>query len=148
MGTAPVTPAPGAEVIKKTYKYFDLESFDEKSEQVEVTFMPAGSYGEAMQRISGDEATALKAINAFLQRLSFSEKRREIAAKGAPRKTVLGVAKAFRSLPPWDAIKDRKEQTKSILSMIRQNTAIVEAIKAASLKAAEAGDEEEDDEEE
>lgn len=152
MATSPVTPAvPGGPVpveVEKTYRYFDLDTFDEKSEKVTITFTPAGTYADALGRIGSDEKIALEAINGYLQRMAFREKKREVAAKGAPKRIVLNVIKPFRALPPWDGMsEDRPAQTKAILEAIRSNAVMVNAIKAASLKAAESGEEDEGDEE-
>lgn len=155
MGTTPnavatdqVKKTPEPIKVEKTYKYFDLATFDEIEEKAEVTFTPAADYAEALSRVNNDQAIVTKALNAYLQRAAFTEKRREIGSKGASRKVVLSVIKPFRSLPPWDAIEDRKEQTKKLLEMVKASPIIVESIKAASLKAAEAGEDDDDNESE
>ncbi len=137
-GVSPVT-------IEKTYKFFDLATFKEVAEKATVSFTPAGSYEEALARIGNDSGIVTKALNAYLQRAAFNEKRKEIAGKGASRKIVLSVIKPLRNLPPWADMEDRKAQTESLLEMVRQNTAMVESIKAASLKAVDAEDDDEDD---
>lgn len=148
MATPVVPVEPKTEKVQKTYRYFDLETFDEKSETVEITFTPAPSYADALARIGSDEKIATLAINGYLQRMAFREKKSEVARKGAPKKIVLNVIKPFRALPPWDAMaEDRPAQTKAILDAIRTNDVMVGAIKAASLKAAESGEEDEGDEE-
>jgi hypothetical protein len=145
MGSQAATPtAPAAVTVKKVYKYFHLDTFAEVSENAEVTFTPPADYGEAMQRIGNDSGVVLKAVTAYLQRAAFNEKRKEIAGKGASKKIVLGVIKPLRNLPPWSGMEsDRKAQTESLLQMVKANPVMVEAIKAASIEAANADDDDE-----
>ncbi len=132
--------------VEKTYKYFNLDTFAEVAEKAQVTFTPPADYGEAMSRIGNDSGVVLKAVTAYLQRAAFNEKRKEIAGKGASRKIVLGVIKPLRNLPPWSGMEaDRKAQTESLLQMVKANAVMVEAIKAASLAAAEADDDDDAD---
>lgn len=149
-GSTKMGTTPNAEPIKveKTYKYFNLATFEEVEEKAEVTFTPAADYAEALARVNNDQAIVTRALNAFLQRAAFTEKRREIGAKGASRKIVLSVIKPFRNLPPWEAIEDRKEQTKKLLEMVKDSPIIVEAIKQASMKAAETGEDDDNDDSE
>jgi hypothetical protein len=139
------TPAkPEAVTVKKTYRYFDLGTFTEIAENAEVTFVPPADYAEAMSRIGNDSEIVKKAVTAYLQRAAFGEKRKEIASKGASKKIVLGVIKPLRNLPPWSNMEDRKAQTESLLQMVKANSVMVDAIKAASIAAAET-DEDEDE---
>lgn len=149
--------------IKKTYKYFDLETFEVKSEDRTIVFEPAKDLAEAQQRVGGDESTLLKALNSFLRTEALRAAENEVTAKGGKRTVVLAVAKPFRGLPPFNAIYkknpdgsvvvengekviDRPAQTKAILDMIKSNAAMLETIKAGSLTESETEDGEENEE--
>jgi hypothetical protein len=135
--------------ITKSYKYFDLDTFEVKTEEKQVTFSPARDLAEAQQRVGGDEATLLKALNSFLRTEALRAAENEVTSKGGKRTVVLAVAKPFRGLPPFSQIYklgadgkpvvengekviDRAAQTKAILNMIKSNPAMLETIKAGS----------------
>ena len=154
------TPSP----VKKSYTIFDLETFEPKTVEREISFTPAGNSSEALERIGNSDETLLKALNAFLQRQAFTEARREVAKLGGSKKIVLSVIKPFRNMAPFNGIfkldaagnvvvengeklVDRQAQTKALLQMIKANPAMVEAIKNASIAAADEDEDETADEE-
>lgn len=137
------TPAPSVEKVKKVYKYFDLSTFKEVKEEVEVPFKAPSDFSEAVQRLDNDQVKVLAALSAYLKRAAFSEAKRDIAKKGASKKVVLDLIRPMRSMEPWASIKERKEQTDALLELVRSTPALIESVKATSLKAAES-DEDED----
>lgn len=135
--------------LKKTYKYFNLETLDQVSEEKTITFEPAKDLAEAQARVGGDEGTLLKALNAFLRGEALKAAEREVTSKGGKKSVVLAIAKPFRALPPFSTmyvldsegrpvVKDgekvvnRKAQTKAILEVIKSNPAMLDAIRAGS----------------
>ena len=144
MSTTP-TPAP---LIKKTYKYFDLASFTEVKEEVEIPFVPAADFNEAVQRLDGAADKILKALNDALQRMAFSDARKSIATKGASKKVVFDLIRPMRNMEPWASTKDRKEQTKMLLDLVRSTPQLMESVRVTSLKAAEADDDDDAGDEE
>lgn len=145
--------------IKKTYKFFDLDTLELKSEDRTITFEPAKDLAEAQARVGGDESTLLKALNTFLRSEALKAAEAEVTAKGGKRSVVLAVAKPFRALPPFsqmfvmvpeldenkvptgkqiplvkdgEKVIDRKAQTKAILELVKSNAAMLETIKAGS----------------
>lgn len=135
--------------IKKTYKYFDLDTFEVKSEEKTVIFEPAKDLAEAQSRVGGDEATLLRALNSFLRTSALRDAENEVTSKGGKRTVVLAVAKPFRALPPFsqmfkkdasgavvvengEKVVDRAAQTKAILDMIKTSPTMLESIKAGS----------------
>lgn len=148
-GTTTATPNPN--VIKKKYKYFDLESFEAKQVEKEIPFTPATNLAEANERIGSDEAILLNALNAYLRASALAAAEKEVAAMGGRKSIVLGVVRQFRAMPPFNKAADTKEgkaaQTKAILEMIKKNPDMIESIRQASLEAAEAGAEDEAEDE-
>lgn len=150
-----MAPAPGNPVvatIKKAYRFFN-ESLQLVSKEVEVQFTPAVDAAEAMQRLGNDEKLILKALNAQLQRLAISDARKSALAGGLSKKILLNVIKPFRSMPPWNSMVDenltgpakseaRKKQTEALLELVKSNSVMLEAVKAAS---ANSDDEDDDD---
>jgi len=124
-------------------------SFAARDGQLYFAFGPIADPAQMlrMQRIGNDSEIVKKAVTAYLQRAAFNEKRKEIAGKGASKKIVLGVIKPLRNLPPWSAMEDRKAQTDSLLQMVKSNSVMVEAIKQASIAAAEVDDEDDNEDE-
>jgi len=139
----------GSMEIKKTYKYFDLNTFESKEEEKVVTFVPAKDIAEAQQRVGGSEETLLKALNSFLRSEALKAAELEVTSKGGKRTVVLAVAKPLRALPPFSqmfqknpdgsiVVKDgekqidRPAQTKAILEMIKATPALLDAIRAGS----------------
>lgn len=150
--SAPTTAIP----LNKTYKYFDLDSFEKKSVAGSGSFTPAATMDEAAQRINGDQSIVLTAINAYLQKQALKDLKRSVLPANAGNTAVLSsIMKPFRAMPPYSAIGavnakgefevDRKKQTEAILSMIKGIPQLVETIKTAS--AGLDDDEEQDDEE-
>jgi hypothetical protein len=136
--------------VRKTYKYFDLDTFEDKSETIDIPFTSAKDLAEAQARVGGDESTLLKALNAFLKGEALKDGENSVTSKGGKRSVVLAVAKPFRAMPPFDKVFkldadgkpvvengekviDRKEQTKKILDMIKASPAMLQSIKDASL---------------
>lgn len=159
--------------IKKTYKFFDLDTLELKSEEKVITFEPAKDLAEAQARVGGDETTLLKALNTFLRSEALKAAEAEVTAKGGKRSVVLAVAKPFRALPPFsqmfvmvpekdasgnptgksvplvkdgEKVIDRKAQTKAILELVKSNSAMLETIKAGSASDSDDEDNDETDE--
>lgn len=150
MGTAvaTLTPAtPPKESVEKTYSYFDAATLESKSEKVTVEFTPPASLAEAMERVGNDQTAIQNAITSYLRRSVLRDAKIAVLSKGVSKKIVLNVLKPFRALPPWSLIEDRGKQTSEILSMLRSNPAIMEAIKAANAAAPADADGDEDDDE-
>ena len=141
------TPA-SVPLIKKTYKYFDLASFTEVKEEVEIPFVPASDFNEAVQRLDGAADKILKALNDALQRMAFSDARKSIATKGASKKVVFDLIRPMRNMEPWASNKDRKGQTKMLLDLVRSTPQLMESVRVTSLKAAEADDDDDAGDEE
>lgn len=135
--------------LKKTYKYFDLDTFESKSEEKTVSFEPAKDLAEAHTRVGGDESVLLKALNAFLKAQVLAQAEAEVTSKGGRKSVVLAIAKPFRALPPFNAMYElnadgtpkvadgekvinRADQTKAILTMIKGNAVMLDAIRAGS----------------
>lgn len=152
------TPVPAGH-IRKTYKFFDLNTFADMQDTRDIAFTPAKDLAEAQQRIGGDEATMLKAFNAFLRAETLAAVEREVTAQGGRRTTVLAVVKPFRSLPPFNSVFkldsdgkpiiengekviDRQKQTRKILEMIKASPEMVQAIKDGSANADDSDDNE------
>jgi len=146
-------------IIKKVYKYFDLDTFEQKSEAVDVPFEPAKDLAEAQTRIGGDESVLLKALNSYLKAQVFAEAEKSVTSKGGRKAVVFAICKPFRALPPWstmyvlnadgtpkvedgEKVIDRAAQTASILQVVKSNQAMLDAIRAGS---AQASDESDDD---
>lgn len=121
------------DTIKKTYKYFDLDSFDQKSVEKDISFTPAVDLAEAHSRIGGDESVLLKALNAFLRAEVLAKAEAEVAALGGRKSVVLSIAKPLRLVPQFAKIENRAEQTKAILEMLKSSPAMIDAIRQASL---------------
>lgn len=158
------TPAENPNKLEKTYKYFDLESFESKSETVVDEFVPATNLAEVNERINGDEAILIAAMNAYLKAQKLAEMEKSVASKGGKKSVVFQVIRPFRAMPPFNVIgatkdakgqwvkdkegniiiSDRAAQTKAILEMVKKNPDMIESIKAASLEAPAEGEESED----
>lgn len=124
-------PTPAVEKVEKTYSYFDGTTLESKTETVTVEFAPPASLADAMSRIDNSQDTVLKALTNYLRRAVLSEAKKSVLSKGVSKKIVLGVLRPFRALPPWSTM-DRAKQTEALLTMLRSNPAILEAIKAAN----------------
>ena len=150
MATSAVSPANGGpENIEKTYNYFDLSTFTIVKEKVSVPFTPAKDFNEGVQRFGSDQEKILEALNAALKRAALAEAARSVKAKGASKKVVFDTIRGMRSLEPWASMDNgtkegRKAQTAALLELVKNTPQIMEAIRVTSLKAAEAGEDDED----
>lgn len=143
--------------VDKTYKYFDLDTLESKSETVPVEFEPAKDLAEAQTRMGGDESVLLKAMNDYLRAQTFGEAERSVTSKGGRKSVVFAICKPFRALPPWNSMHvlnadgtpkvengekviDRAAQTSSILQIVKSNPAMIEAIRAGSATATDEDD--------
>jgi len=133
------------ESIEKKYKYFDLDIFEKKEETRTAVFQPARTLTEAHERLGGDDAVLLKALNSFLKASLLSELEQSVVSKGGRTSAVMAAVKPFRNFPPFSKIADRAEQTKAIINMIKKNPDMIDSIKLASQTAVE-GDEESEEE--
>lgn len=139
--------APKSVEVEKTYVYFDKETLEQKDEKVKITFTPAATLDEAMNRVGGDQETILKALNAFAQRNEFRNAKAEVLKKGINTKILMGVLRPFRAMPPYNALdKNRKEQTKQLLAMLKSAPVILAAIIAQSDATANSDDDDDDSE--
>lgn len=135
-------------MIKK-YKYFDLDTFEQKEESVTVEFTPAKDLAEAHTRVGGDDAVMLAALNAYLKGQVLAEAEKSVTSKGGRKSVVFAICKPFRALPPWNTmyelnadgtpkvvdgekVIDRAKQTESILNIVKSNQAMLDAIRAGS----------------
>lgn len=138
---------------KKTYRYFDLETFEKKEVEKEIKVTLANTTADALERIGNDPDKLLKAINAFLQKDALRVARMEVSELGADTAVVMSVAKPFRALPPFNAmfelqangkpkiengqkVIDRKAQTQAIFNFIKSTPLILDSIKRATAEAA------------
>lgn len=154
MSTSPVAPA-GTKILEKSYSYFDMDSFEVKKEKVEVPFTPAKDFNEAVQRFNSDQEKLVEALNAALQRATLSDAAKAVKAKGPSKKIVYDTIRGLRALEPYASMnpepgtkEGRKAQTAALLELVKSTPAIMEAIRVTSLKAAEAGEDDEDGEDE
>lgn len=118
--------------VEKTYKYFDLETFEPQTETVKVEYPICGTLAEAHEAINGEDKIIIDAINAYLRSQKLTEAEMAVVTKGGSKSSVLAAAKPFRGMPPFNKIEDRKLQTKAILDVIKQSPALVNSIKLAS----------------
>lgn len=149
--------------LKKVYKYFDLTTFESKSEEKTVSFEPAKDLAEAHTRMGGDDAVLLKALNGYLKAEALAQAEAEVTSKGGRKSVVFAICKPFRALPPWNAmyvlnadgsikvedgekVIDRAAQTASILNVVKSNQAMIDAIRAGSAAPADESDENNDNE--
>lgn len=149
--------------VKKTYKYFDLDTMKKVEVEREIPPFVSKTSDEILTLVSNDNDLLTKAVNAFLKRQELKKVKLEVAALGGSTTVVMQLAKPFRAMPPWsemyelgtdgkpkvdkdgEKIIDRTAQTASILEFLNGNPKIKESIKAASIAAAQADDEDEDD---
>ena len=141
-----VADAPVTETLEKEYTYFDAE-LTQKSEKATVSFTAPANLQEAMDRISNNSDVVKDALTAYLRRAALKEARSAVLSKGISKKTVLNFIKAWREMPQYRTISERKEQTAQILKDIKDIPQILAMLKA---KAAEdmAKDEDGDDDDE
>ena len=137
--------------VRKTYQYFDLETFENKTETVDIPFTAPKDLAEAQLRVGGNEETLLAALTSYLRTETLRTAENAVTAKGGKRSAVMAVAKPFRAFPPFNAIYkldasgkplvdsetgekviDRKAQTAKILEMIKRNPDMIETIRAGS----------------
>lgn len=136
-----------SKVIKKTFKFFD-ENFTSQSKDIEVKFVPATTYAEALQRLN-DEKTATAALNVALENLAVAEERKKVVGSlGLSKKAVLDFIKPFRGVPKYAALvttekgdagwKDQyNKQTDAILADCKGNEFVMMNIRAAAQNASD-----------
>lgn len=140
-------PANGSVTLKRKYDVFD-ENFVEVSKEVTVTFTPAVTYEEAVQRLNSDTAKILTGCNMVLRREALNEARKNAGVgEGVINRAVLmEFIKPYRELPQFAkfvASSDKRKataeewdaQTKAILEQVKTAPFMVQAIKDASAKA-------------
>ena len=151
-----------AKIVKKTYKYFNLDTFETVEVVKEIPPYVQKTSDEVLALVAADNTILTKAVNAHLKRAGLRKIKLEVAALGGDTAYVSAMAKPFRAMPPWsqmyeldtngevkvdengDKVVDRKAQTASIYSFIKSNPALVASIKQATLDAA-ANDEDGDE---
>jgi len=140
MVPTPNVPATSAVTVKKSYKFFN-ENLEMVSKEVEVSFTPADNTADAMSRLGNNDALILKALNASLLRATVSEARKAALSGGISKKILLEVIKPLRALPMYAIDENltgtakteaRRKQTEVLLTMVKQNSMLLEAIKSAS----------------
>lgn len=132
-------------VIEKTVKYLDFETLEPKSEKISVPFSPATDLQAAYAAIGNDQERILKAINQMLLKDAVRGAKATVASKGINKSVLMKTIANFRLLPPYDSMEDRKAQTKALFDLVLSTPPIFNAVKAASLKAAETDDESSDE---
>ncbi len=147
------------ETIKKTFKFFNLETMkDEKSEEISITFTPPESLEAAMARI--DETAALEAVTDYLRsRTVLDAKRANVPAGSCPKKVVLDFVKGYRVSPIFASMitiekkgparsAQYRAQTEAILSQVSQVPFMMENLRAIAAAAPVTVDGDGDDENE
>lgn len=93
--------------IEKTYKYFDLDTFEQKSETVNVEFTPPSDLNEANTRLNAlgnANDVLLQAITAYLRTKALNAAEQTVVSKGGRKSVVLAVLKPFRAMPPFNSM--------------------------------------------
>jgi hypothetical protein len=150
-----------AEEIEKTYKYYDLQTFELKETTGKFNFTPPATFDDALQALnalfSGNDAALKEAITPILRNAAIANNRREIiGANGASKKIVLDQIKTFRDAPEFSVIvtaergkpgwkEQYAKQTSTILEQVKNVPFIVNAIKGKA--AADTGAEDTESEE-
>lgn len=159
--------------IEKTYKYFDLDTFETKTETVKVDFTEETELASALSKIGNDESIILRAINALLKAEALAKAEQSVIEKGGRKSVVLAVMKPFRAMPPFNSYfvtdsagkkvmrtrktrsgetvtepaMDKARQDKEIMNLLKANPALIASIKQASLEAIGTEEEETEDSE-
>jgi hypothetical protein len=162
-------------IIKKVYKYFDLDTFENKTESVDIQFTPATNITDALANISQEnqQAFILEAINSANRAQALAKAEEAVIAKGGKKSVVLSVMKPFRAMPPFNSYfvfetdgktkklrtrktrsgetvtepeMDKSRQDKEIMALLKAQPALMASIRQASLEAI--GSDEEDENEE
>lgn len=161
--------------LTKTYKYFDLDTFETKTETVQVPFTEETEIAVALQKIGNDQEVLLKAINSLLKSEALAKAEQSVIEKGGRKSVVLSVMKPFRSMPPYNGYflfeadgktkklrtrktrsgetvtepaMDKARQDKELMEMFKSNPALLNSIKQASLEAVGTEDDDETEESE
>jgi len=146
------------EVIEKEYKYFDLESFEQKSEKASATVQIAENVEEA-NSLLGNEANIITAANSFARASSLGAAEKSVTSKGGKKSIVFAVIGPFRDMLPFNVagatknpdgtyvkdsdgniIIDKKLQTKNILEMVKKLPEMIQSIRDASAAADTTGE--------
>lgn len=126
--------------ITKKYSFYN-ENLEPEEKTVEVPFTEAKTYEEAVSRLGNDTASLTRAINATLRRQALKAEMLKVRGQGISSKVLMEFIRPYREVPKFKAVTDWTEQTKMILSEIKNVSFILDAVRA---KSAAEGDEEED----
>lgn len=152
MGTTATVSPIKAEEVKGKVRGFDLEKFEKVSREVTTSYtpLPEDSTLEAiLQAVGGNLKALVLKVNASAKRDAIKAVK-DHAFDDSPTivrnvKPLNSFVNAWRLIPPYSEIKEKKEQKKAILAYIRSQEVLLQGIKAACMAPAE--DEDEDEEE-
>lgn len=130
-----MTPTPSANTIEKTFSFLDAETLEQKEETVAIPFSPATNMEEAMSRLGNNAEKITAALNSAALKSAIKEVKAQIMGRGISKTVLLKTVAAFRSLPPFNSIQDRGEQTKQLFALVKSMPTLFEAVKAASVAA-------------
>jgi hypothetical protein len=147
----PIGPTPI--VLKVTRKVFNLATMAKETRTGEVTFTPASTLPEILERENGKVENVVSTWNVSAQRKAKIEGRKSIdlgndANIVANPKVLMDFLRPVRSLPPFNTM-DKAQQNAALFAwlMIPENKLILDGIKSAAVASAES-DEDEDETEE
>src|SRR6266850_957653 len=136
--------APEKQTITRKYSYYD-DNFVLVEKEVKFDFVPAASLQEALQRLNGEEKTAVAALNTAIQRKAGYDARNAAIGTGGviSKKAFLDFVKPYRNASPFkemvtknkgdDGWKDEyRAQTKALAEQVKSVPFMVAAIKSAS----------------
>lgn len=150
------TSTPEVEKIVVKRRGFDLDSFERKSLEGEIEFtpLPKDSYiAASLEAVGGDTEKHYALINSAMRRNAILTKKSSLQPPSTmpnwipSAAAVMSFVNNFRNVPPFNAITERKEQTKAIVASLKAQPALMEALKTLALAAAQAGVEEEEEDE-
>lgn len=136
---------------------FDLDKFEKCSLEGKIAFtpLPKESYIQAsLEAVGGDTERHYGLINSAMRRNAvLTEKNSLVPPDSLPNwipsaKVVMDFVNNFRNSAPFNAIKDRKSQTKAIVDSLKAQPALMAALKTLAMAAVNTGGEEEEEEEE
>ncbi len=154
-----MTPTPvvanGPEKIKVAKNLFDLDSFERKTIEKEITLQVVPSFDKILDAVGNDESVAVKVFNKGYRREQINDAKRSIAADNlVSPKAVSGFVNQFKAMFPIDRSQldskgdptpeGRKSQLQSIYALIRATPALLQAIRAQAAALAAMEDDEDD----
>lgn len=134
--------------ISKTYEVYN-DNLELVKKTVEVEFVPATSYEEAVSRLGNDVNKMLDGLNSIIRRETLSEARKTAGVSGGiNREVLMNFIKPYRDLPVFAKMisaEDKRKasaeewnaQTNAILEQIKNVPFVIDSIKQLSSKANE-----------